>query len=135
MSAIPAPLTPSMQTSFNDADLHPWAAKNNSGAPSLAPPRLPSPTFSSLEESLADNILKTFDSAPSPEPTHGKPLISPVLSEFGVRLGDGHHSPMRVEAKKAPPRPSPITLPPSQGGTPNGSMKSPTTGEFSPGFI
>lgn len=135
MSAIPAPLTPSMQTSFHDDDLHPWAVKKNDGPPSLAPPRLPSPTFSSLEESLSENILKTFDTAPSPEPNHGKPLISPVLSEFGVR-SDGQHSPMRVEAKKAPPRPSPITLPPSShGGTPNGSVKSPATGEFSPGFI
>lgn len=138
LSALPAPLSPMCgKTSFADSDLNSGAAKTL-GAPTLGPPRLPSPTFSSLEESMSENFAKAFDdftSADPAPPEPSKPLISPVLSEFGVRIGDGRASPIRVEAKKAPPRPNPITLPPSKGATPNGSVKSPTAGEFSPGFI
>ncbi|KAI6781912.1 uncharacterized protein J7T54_005122 [Emericellopsis cladophorae] len=135
LSAMPAPLTPALsRASHLDSDISPWASKEG-GAPFLAAPRLPSPTFSSLEESLSENLAKTFDDPPSEEHV-ARPLISPTLSEFGVRVGAD--SPRRVEATKAPPRPAPITLPPSKGNTPNGSMKSPIAAEFSefsPRFI
>lgn len=137
MSAVPAPLSPvASKPSFLDHELIAPAAKT-SAAPSLGPPRLPSPTFSSLEESMSENFAKAFDftTPDPPAPRPDKPLISPVLSEFGMRIGNGPESPIRVEATKAPPRPPPVTVPLSASGTPNGSIKSPTTSEFSPGFI
>ena len=133
MSAMVAPLLP-LNTA--EADSNTWAvSKPSSGAPSLAPPRLPSPTFSSLEESLSENLSKTFDLSSSAQQDYQKPMISPVLSEFGPRRADGRDSPMRVEAKKAPPRPAPVTLPPTSGTTHAGSIKSPANAEFSARFI
>ncbi|KAG9252504.1 uncharacterized protein F5Z01DRAFT_638375 [Emericellopsis atlantica] len=89
LSALPAPLTPAVsRASHLDSDISPWASKEG-GAPFLAAPRLPSPTFSSLEESLSENLAKTFDDYPS-EDHVAKPLISPTLSEFGPFTGRGH---------------------------------------------
>jgi hypothetical protein len=99
----------------------------------LGPPRLPSPTFPSLEESISDNFAKALNDIVSESTS--KPLISPVLSEFGVRLGDGRNSPIRVEAKKAPPRSSPIPLTNSKGEVLNSTTNSPTASEFAPAFI
>ncbi|KAK0392915.1 hypothetical protein NLU13_2409 [Sarocladium strictum] len=83
-------------------------------------PRLPSPTFHSLEKSISsssENLARTFaDFA-----FDSKPLISPVLGDFGASSRDpgeanpGRMSPRRVEGRTAPPRPSPVTLPPSSG--------------------
>lgn len=133
MSALPAPLSPfstNMTTSSNDG-----GGDTASTPTSLVPPRLPSPTFTSLEESMTENLAKAFEEASFSESTHdvSKPLISPVLSEFGGR--NGGNSPLRVESKRAPPRPPPITLPPSTSATPEGSVKSPTNTELSSGFI
>ncbi|KAL2212834.1 hypothetical protein CC79DRAFT_1318737 [Sarocladium strictum] len=82
-------------------------------------PRLPSPTFHSLEKSISsssENLARTFMDFSF----DSKPLISPVLGEFGISsFGrdagdvDGRSSPRRVEGRSAPPRPSPVTLPPS----------------------
>ncbi|KAH8180222.1 hypothetical protein LIA77_01741 [Sarocladium implicatum] len=89
----------------------PTTTTSTSGAP-----RLPSPTFYSLEKSISsssENLARTFVDFSF----DSKPLISPVLGEFGGGLGsmDGRVSPRRVEGRTAPPRPSPVTLPPSSG--------------------
>lgn len=131
MSAVPAPLSPLSGHTGYGSDL-------DSSPSGLAPPRIPSPTFTSLEESVSGDLSKAlgldaFDSPPPPD-SHNKPLISPVLSEFGGRHDRG--SPMRTEASKAPPRPPPISLPPSSPrGTPDSSIKSPVSSEFAPSFI
>ncbi|KAF4122911.1 hypothetical protein GMORB2_7218 [Geosmithia morbida] len=134
MSAMPAPLSPmSGQTGYgSDAD--------SNGTPAgLAPPRLPSPTFTSLEESVTENLTKafgldSFDDSSVDSTSNGRPLISPVLSEFGGRLHSGN--PRRLDATKAPPRPPPVSLPPSStNGTPDGSLKSPVNSDFAASFI
>lgn len=79
-------------------------------------PRLPSPTFPSLEKSIS---ASSEDFAKSFELSFDAPQPSPLANEFTT---DDSPSPamkpspvIRVEAKKAPPRPtpSPINLPPS----------------------
>lgn len=92
------------------------------------PPQLPSPSFPSLEKSISlssENLRRAFES-------YDKPLISPVMGEF-PRFRERSPASIRVKAKKAPPRPSPITLPPST----SPSIRSPTStaDSFSPGFI
>lgn len=148
-SAIPAPLSPLRDEAPRispvrphrpvDEDFSDWLS-------SAGAPRLPSPTFYSLEKSISsssENLAKTFELAsntPAPPPLRemSKPLISPVLGEFALRNGDGTSSPAsRINARKPPPRPNPVSLPPSQGGsraaTPDGSLRSPTA--FGAGFI
>lgn len=79
-------------------------------------PRLPSPTFPSLEKAIS---ASSEDFAKSFELSFDAPQPSPLANEFTL---DDSPSPamkpspvIRVEAKKAPPRPtpSPINLPPS----------------------
>ncbi|UKZ55661.1 hypothetical protein TrVGV298_009485 [Trichoderma virens] len=79
-------------------------------------PRIPSPTFPSLEKAISatsEDLAKSF------EMSYDAPQPSPLANEFTI---DDMPSPsikpspvIRVEAKKAPPRPtpSPINLPPS----------------------
>ncbi|KAK1238955.1 hypothetical protein MKX08_006016 [Trichoderma sp. CBMAI-0020] len=78
-------------------------------------PRIPSPTFPSLEKAISatsEDLAKSFEmSFDAPQP-------SPLANEFSIHDGASpsvKSSPViRVEAKKAPPRPtpSPINLPP-----------------------
>ncbi|PNP45192.1 hypothetical protein TGAMA5MH_03243 [Trichoderma gamsii] len=78
-------------------------------------PRLPSPTFPSLEKAISatsEDLAKSFEmSFDAPQP-------SPLANEFSIHdvaIPSAKSSPViRVEAKKAPPRPtpSPINLPP-----------------------
>ncbi|KAL6872077.1 hypothetical protein J3F83DRAFT_633880 [Trichoderma novae-zelandiae] len=79
-------------------------------------PRIPSPTFASLEKAISST---SEDLAKSFEMSFDAPQPSPLANEFTI---DDSPSPamkpspvIRVEAKKAPPRPtpSPINLPPS----------------------
>lgn len=121
-SAIPAPLSPRSPSN--------WTNSPTSLSPiSSTAPRLPSPTFPSLEKSLSFE-LSAFD----------KDLVSPVLSEFamGTPRSGSPGSVRRVDAKKAPPRPPPITLPPTANdGSKNAQqdfgMRSPVTEQA--GFI
>ena len=128
-SAMPAPLSPlplrGAPTSSprpptsphrplrSDEFTFPATPTSASGAP-----RLPSPTFHSLEKSISsssENLARTFVDFSF----DSKPLISPVLGDFGASSRDasdsagGRSSPRRVEGRTAPPRPSPVTLPPS----------------------
>jgi hypothetical protein len=153
-SAIPPPLTPYSPYS-------PWSGEASSSAlTSPTAPRLPSPTFPSLEKSISssnENLAKTFelfyeDSRDHvPEPAQPQlqpqqplqkpqmPLISPVANDFPDQSKS--QSPRRVDAVKAPPRPAPITVPPSpREGLPTSEfgMRSPAlvpNKEFSAGFI
>lgn len=78
-------------------------------------PRIPSPTFPSLEKAISatsEDLAKSFEmSFDAPQP-------SPLANEFSIHdvaSPSVKSSPViRVEAKKAPPRPtpSPINLPP-----------------------
>ncbi|KAK1237121.1 hypothetical protein MKX07_006000 [Trichoderma sp. CBMAI-0711] len=83
---------------------------------SAVAPRIPSPTFPSLEKAIS---ASSEDFAKSFELSFDAPQPSPLANEFTI---DDSPSPamkpspvIRVEAKKAPPRPtpSPINLPPS----------------------
>ncbi|KAI9163978.1 hypothetical protein HJFPF1_05613 [Paramyrothecium foliicola] len=155
-SALPMPLTPYSPYS-------PWS--NGASSPSITsatPPRLPSPTFPSLEKSISnssEHMGKSFelfyeDSREHPtEPTKPQlqpqpqqkptkpqmPLISPVANDFSEHMRNP--SPRRVDAIKAPPRPAPITVAPSpRDGLPGSEfgMRSPgivPSKEFSAGFI
>ncbi|KAL6903178.1 hypothetical protein GGI43DRAFT_334793 [Trichoderma evansii] len=78
-------------------------------------PRIPSPTFPSLEKAISatsEDLAKSF------EISYDAPQPSPLANEFSIHDVAGpsaKSSPViRVEAKKAPPRPtpSPINLPP-----------------------
>lgn len=79
-------------------------------------PRLPSPTFPSLEKAIS---ATSEDLARSFEISFDAPQPSPLANEFSINdlpTPSPKPSPViRVEAKKAPPRPSPspINLPPS----------------------
>jgi hypothetical protein len=123
MSAIPPPLSPARPQRTGEEDISPWIT---AGPTSPVAPRLPSPTFPSLEKTISsssENLARTFElaaRAPPPAPYDGSgPLGSPLSGEFPG-------SPRRVDAARAPPRPAPVTLPPSQsaGGraTPTGRM-------------
>lgn len=138
-SAIPAPLSPFRpeppaspmrppRSPPKDSPTSPaWPFNSQSSTPiSPTPPSLPSPSFQSLEKSISssnENLAKTFEMAAKP-----KPLISPVT--------DWDRSPgaMRVEAKKAPPRPTPITLPPN-GVDPGLRTPNAVADGFTPAFI
>ncbi|KAF7546044.1 hypothetical protein G7Z17_g8699 [Cylindrodendrum hubeiense] len=111
------------------------------------PPSLPSPSFSSLQTSISsssENLAKSFEMASETIATNAtseygnyprnRPLISPVMGDFSRPLSPGY---TRMEAVKAPPRPSPITLPPSKD-TERDRSRTPTIApvdQFSPGFI
>ncbi|KAK7408507.1 hypothetical protein QQX98_009322 [Neonectria punicea] len=109
------------------------------------PPSLPSPSFSSLQKSISsssENLAKSFELAEStttsstndyPNYPRNRPLISPVMVDFTRPMSPGN---TRVEAKKAPPRPNPITLPPPKGPERDKS-RTPTAAvdPFNPGFI
>lgn len=78
-------------------------------------PRIPSPTFPSLEKAISatsEDLAKSF------EISYDAPQPSPLANEFSIHdvaSPSAKSSPViRVEAKKAPPRPtpSPINLPP-----------------------
>ncbi|KAL7898681.1 hypothetical protein HDV63DRAFT_358925 [Trichoderma sp. SZMC 28014] len=78
-------------------------------------PRIPSPTFPSLEKAISatsEDLAKSF------EISYDAPQPSPLANEFSIHDVPGpsaKSSPViRVEGKKAPPRPtpSPINLPP-----------------------
>ncbi|KAL7920979.1 hypothetical protein ACQKWADRAFT_133410 [Trichoderma austrokoningii] len=78
-------------------------------------PRIPSPTFPSLEKAISatsEDLAKSF------EMNFDAPQPSPLANEFSIHdvaSPSAKSSPViRVEAKKAPPRPtpSPINLPP-----------------------
>lgn len=137
LSAIPAPLTPlGTSPNFRDTDISPWAA--NAATSSPIAPRLPSPTFPSLEKSMSsgsDKLTTGFEMSFGEEIANS--LSHHMLTELSPTSPD---SGRRVEKRTAPPRPPPITLPPGKNGstgmrTPTGSMKSPVASEFSAGFI
>ncbi|KAH6885256.1 hypothetical protein B0T10DRAFT_91747 [Thelonectria olida] len=151
-SAIPAPLSPfrgdsqAPQTPPADDSANPSPLRQQftSSPISPKPPSLPSPSFSSLQKSISsssENLARSFeltneDARPNNDqasyPRMRPPLISPVMAEFSRPMSPA----MRVEAKKAPPRPTPIALPPGKSDmraparTPNIAVDS-----FSPGFI
>ncbi|PNP79907.1 hypothetical protein FNYG_06604 [Fusarium nygamai] len=150
-SAIPAALSP-FRTQFarsptqaTDDSLSPRLAQYASSPISDTPPSLPSPSFPSLQKSISsssENLARTFDMMSDGnyerhEQNQARPLISPVMADF-VPPRDRDRSRTRVEAKRAPPRPSPITVPPSLAAgaeptrvrTPN-----PVVDAFNPGFI
>ncbi|KAH7196475.1 uncharacterized protein B0J16DRAFT_257597 [Fusarium flagelliforme] len=152
-SAIPAALSP-FRTQFarsptqaTDSSLSPRLAQYASSPISDTPPSLPSPSFPSLQKSISnssENMSRAFDfDGPwehRPEPNQGRPLISPVMVDF-VPPRDRDRSRTRVEAKRAPPRPSPITVPQGVASGPH-SLESarartpnPVVDANNPGFI
>lgn len=136
LSAIPAPLTPlGNSPNFLESDLSPWATNATTSSPIA--PRLPSPTFPSLEKSISSGNESGLGMSFEEEIANslGHYTLSDLGSPTTSSNGD---SGRRVEKMTAPPRPPPITLPPgknSRGGTPTGSIKSPAKSEFSAGFI
>lgn len=129
LSAMPAPLTPIRPNTSHGT------GSGISTPTSATAPRLPSPTFSSLSKSISTSS-PTFGAF---EINFDEPLNSPTLGGFPSvdrqpSTSAGSNS-KRVEAKRAPPRPAPVTLPPSatkDGGT---GIKSPALTEFPGTFI
>lgn len=108
-SAIPAPLSPLGKSSSEGR--MPTSAKSEMA------PRLPSPTFPSLEKSLtsaSDDLARSFELGLE------KSFTSAIFGELSFldrssSNEDAGTSSMRVDAKKAPPRPAPAMPPPSPG--------------------
>ncbi|KAK4073539.1 uncharacterized protein Triagg1_5365 [Trichoderma aggressivum f. europaeum] len=110
-ATVPMPRTPKSQRPSSPT----WSLSTPT---SDVAPRIPSPTFPSLEKAISatsEDLAKSFEiSFDAPQP-------SPLANEFTINDGPSPSpsikpSPViRVEAKKAPPRPtpSPINLPPS----------------------
>jgi hypothetical protein len=129
-SAMPAPLTP-FRTGASQG-----TSSGISTPTSATAPRIPSPTFPSLAQSISVSSptfggsfdLSFDDTAHSPT-LGGFPSIDRHPSG-----GKGANS-MRVEARKAPPRPAPVTLPPSPNKDGSGGIKSPVLTEFTGVFI
>ncbi|UKZ81423.1 hypothetical protein TrVFT333_009195 [Trichoderma virens FT-333] len=108
-ATVPMPRTPKGQRPSSPS----WSLSTPT---SDVAPRIPSPTFPSLEKAISatsEDLAKSF------EMSYDAPQPSPLANEFTI---DDMPSPsikpspvIRVEAKKAPPRPtpSPINLPPS----------------------
>ncbi|KAH6604399.1 hypothetical protein Trco_007845 [Trichoderma cornu-damae] len=108
-STVPMPRTPKGQPPSSPS----WSVSTPA---SDKAPRIPSPTFPSLERAISatsEDLARSFDiSRDAPQP-------SPLASEFSINdlaspSPSIRPSPViRVEAKKAPPRPSPspINLP------------------------
>lgn len=118
-SAIPAPLSPVRGESAASAALLDSPTWSASPLTSAQAPRLPSPTFPSLEKSISsssENLAKSFG-LPSLE----RPLISPVLGDFSSVLGGGggirepgqsSKGPLGEPKMVAPPRLGPVMVPP-----------------------
>lgn len=112
-ATVPMPRTPKSQRPSSPT----WSLSTPT---SDVAPRIPSPTFPSLEKAIS---ASSEDFAKSFEISYDAPQPSPLANEFTINDGPGPSpspsikpSPViRVEAKKAPPRPtpSPINLPPS----------------------
>ncbi|RGP68388.1 hypothetical protein FLONG3_8161 [Fusarium longipes] len=152
-SAIPAALSP-FRTQFarsptqaTDDSLSPRLAQYASSPISDTSPSLPSPSFPSLQKSISnssENLARMFDFDGQydqrPDPTQGRPLISPVMVDF-VPPRDRDRSRTRVEAKRAPPRPNPITVPSGMASGPHSTESSrvrtpnPVVDANNPGFI
>ncbi|KAM0469913.1 hypothetical protein ACHAP7_009756 [Fusarium lateritium] len=147
-SAIPAALSPFRSqfarspTQATDDSLSPRYAQYASSPISDAPPSLPSPSFPSLQKSISnssENLARSFDMAfdgnyeSRPEHNQARPLISPVMVDF---VPPRDRSRTRVEAKRAPPRPSPITVPsPTTPDVGRVRTPNPVVDAFNPGFI
>ncbi|KAM0247619.1 hypothetical protein ACHAQJ_009759 [Trichoderma viride] len=108
-SPVPVPRTPKGQPPSSPS----WSLSTPT---SDIAPRIPSPTFPSLEKAISatsEDLAKSF------EISYDAPQPSPLANSFSINDLTGPStkaSPViRVEAKKAPPRPSPspINLPPS----------------------
>ncbi|KAL7793704.1 hypothetical protein V8C37DRAFT_83909 [Trichoderma ceciliae] len=108
-STVPMPRTPKGQPPTSPS----WSISTPT---SDKAPRIPSPTFPSLEKAIS---ATSEDLARSFEISFDAPQPSPLANEFfihGLAGAGTKPSPViRVEARKAPPRPSPspINLPPS----------------------
>ncbi|KAH7316835.1 hypothetical protein B0I35DRAFT_409981 [Stachybotrys elegans] len=166
-SAIPAPLSPlrgEVPGLTWYASSSPWSPSSSSFTSTTAP-RLPSPTFPSLEKSISSTsaqLAKSFElfyDEPAPndrDAQRHQPLISPVLGSFPMprepepeperersREPSSNRQTLRIDAQKAPPRPAPVAVPPSAKGVKNplpaefaGAPGSPTLGrEFHVNFI
>lgn len=120
-SAIPPPLT-----------MGSLPRPSNSSALDLS---LPSPSFASLELSISssgESLAQAFEEA------LGKTSLSPGLvgDFFSVDTSsNGASGANRVEAQKAPPRPAPVTLPPSPKKNAEPRSPAPTQSEFGATFI
>ena len=97
---------------------------------------LPSPSFASLEldiSSSGESLTQAFEEA------LGKTALSPGLVGDFFTVDIGSASPTktttRFEAKKAPPRPAPVTLPPSPKKSTEPRSPVPTQSEFGNAFI
>lgn len=97
---------------------------------------LPSPSFASLEldiSSSGESLTQAFEEA------LGKSALAPGLvgDFFSVDTTNSSsaNAAARVEAKKAPPRPAPVTLPPSPKKSAEPRSPAATQTEFSAGFI
>lgn len=97
---------------------------------------LPSPSFASLEldiSSSGESLTQAFEEA------LGKTALSPGLVGDFFTVDTSSASPTstttRVEAKKAPPRPAPVTLPPSPKKSTEPRSPAPTQSKFSNSFI
>ncbi|KAF4956924.1 hypothetical protein FSARC_11441 [Fusarium sarcochroum] len=150
-SAIPAALSPfrgefplRSPTQATDDSLSPRLAQYASSPISDTPPSLPSPSFPSLQKSISnssENLARSFDMTADGyydqqrEYQQARPLISPVMADF---VPPRDRSATRVEAKRAPPRPSPITVPRTLGTGPETTRvrtPNPVVDAFNPGFI
>ncbi|KAJ3479802.1 hypothetical protein NLG97_g8227 [Lecanicillium saksenae] len=96
---------------------------------------LPSPSFASLELSISssgESLAQAFEEA------LGKTSLSPGLVGDFFSIDTSSTSPTganRVEATKAPPRPAPVTLPPSPKKSAEPRSPAPTQSEFGATFI
>ncbi|GAB0136130.1 hypothetical protein EsDP_00004444 [Epichloe bromicola] len=127
LSAIPAPLTPARPYTSHGS------GTDVSTPTSAVAPRIPSPTFPSLEQSIS-GLSSTFGKRF--EINFDEHLNSPTLGEF-PSIGRCAGGVSRcVEAKKAPARPAPATLPrPSNGQGGIVPTMTPAATEFSATFI
>ncbi|PNP47025.1 hypothetical protein THARTR1_10530 [Trichoderma harzianum] len=114
-ATVPMPRTPKSQRPSSPT----WSLSTPT---SDVAPRLPSPTFPSLEKAISatsEDLAKSFEisfDAPQPSPLANEFTINDAPSPSPIPSPSPRPSPViRVEAKKAPPRPtpSPINLPPS----------------------
>ncbi|OAR01547.1 hypothetical protein LLEC1_07742 [Akanthomyces lecanii] len=97
---------------------------------------LPSPSFASLEldiSSSGESLTEAFEEA------LGKTALSPgLVGDFftiDTSSAGSTNTTTRVEAKKAPPRPAPVTLPPSPKKCTESRSPAPTRSEFGNSFI
>ncbi|OAA63877.1 hypothetical protein ISF_04586 [Cordyceps fumosorosea ARSEF 2679] len=117
----------------------PPLATNSQPRPSISSAidmNLPSPSFASLELSISssgESLTQAFEDALE------KTALSPGLVGDFFAVDTSCTSPTgnttRVEAKKAPPRPAPVTLPPSPKKSTEPRSAPPTQSEFGNTFI